>query len=290
MKRILSIILTFMLIFTSLIVSPSADAGVTASGSDCFPTYKANNHRDGIYAGTQINAPSLIQTWEYKGKANLANAPAVCGNRIYLAENSRKTTCIEYLTGKVLWQVEDMVNFPVSSPAVYLGDQLQLVFVATGGQIERESVLYCYDANTGSQMWKWEPNRSGTAGQICSGPTIVTYEDGLEPGQVWVIIGVNVSGGTALFALDAKTGIPMWGGSGVGLGSIAKADPVIAEGKIFHLTTDGLLHILDLKTKVIIAQVGLDDSNLYEFNNTPAYANGVLYCASRGKLNSDEKG
>jgi outer membrane protein assembly factor BamB len=290
MKRILSIILTFMLIFTSLIVSPSADAVVTASGSDCFPTYKANNYRDGIYAGTQINAPSLIQTWEYKGKANLANAPAVCGNRIYLAENSRKTTCIEYLTGKVLWQVEDMVNFPVSSPAVYLGDQLQLVFVATGGQIERESVLYCYDANTGSQMWKWEPNRSGTAGQICSGPTIVTYEDGLEPGQVWIIIGVNVSGGTALFALDAKTGIPMWGGSGVGLGSIAKADPVVAEGKIFHLTTDGLLHILDLKTKVIIAQVGLDDSNLYEFNNTPAYANGVLYCASRGKLNSDEKG
>jgi outer membrane protein assembly factor BamB len=289
-NKILSIVLMIMLATSGLIASPTVKDISAASGSDCFATYKGDNHRDGVYSGTQINASGLIQTWEYKGDANLTNSPAVCGNRVFLAENSRMMTCIDNLTGKTLWQVEELKNFPVSCPSVYLGDQQQMVFLATGGQIERESVLYCFDANTGTELWKWEPNRTGTAGQICTGPTIVTYEDGLDLGQVWIIIGVNVSGGTALFALDAKTGVKQWGGSGIGLGSVAKADPVIAEGKIFHLTTDGLLHILELKTRKIISQTMLDDENTYEFHNTPAYANGILYCASRGKLNSSEKG
>ncbi|MEZ4812572.1 MAG: PQQ-binding-like beta-propeller repeat protein [Caldisericia bacterium] len=151
-------------------------------------------------------------------------------------------------------------------------------------------MLYCFDANTGTTIWKWEPNRTGTTGQICSGPTLVTYEDGLEAGQTWLIVGVNVSGGTALFALDAKTGVLMWGGSGIGLGAISRSDPVVAEGKIFQLTEDGTLFILDLKTKAVVGQTLLNESGLYEFHNTPAYHNGVLYCASRGKINTDEKG
>ncbi|MEZ4812571.1 MAG: hypothetical protein R2883_03650 [Caldisericia bacterium] len=74
MRKILSFVLTFLLIFTSFVIYPAANAGNAVSGSDCFPTYKANNFRDGVYSGTQINAPELIQTWEYKGKANLTNA------------------------------------------------------------------------------------------------------------------------------------------------------------------------------------------------------------------------
>jgi len=289
MRRVLSVTIAALLLLTGFWTG-GISASVAPSGSDCFSTYKSNNHRDGIYGGTQINAPALIQTWEYKGQANLTNAPAVCGNRIYLAENSRKVTCIEYLTGKVLWQQEDLANFPVSTPSIYLGDQNQFVYVSTGGQIERESVLYCFDANTGNIMWEWRPNRDGTIGQICTGPTIVTVDDGLDDGQVWLIVGVNVSGGTALFALDHKTGIKMWGGSGIGLNDIAKADPVIAEEKIFHVTTDGVLHIIELTTGRRIAEPVLDDENIYEFNNTPAYSNGLLFLASKAKVNTDEKG
>ncbi len=282
MKKILVLLLS-VAIMAPLVPFP-ATIQSTIAADGCFDTRKGNNFRDGVYQGTQINAPALLQTWYWQSIANISTPPVACGSRVYIASNDRKVHCIDRTTGEELWETTEMSNFPISSPTINVGTQN--LYVATGGQIERQSVLYCLDAVTGTQRWQWTPGSEGSTAQITSGPTVVGENDGLVPGQMMVIVTVDKG---AIFALDYKTGTRIWG---FGFNGFPQSDPVIAEQKIFQLNTLGVLTILDLKTGKLISQTVIDDKEMYEFNNTPCYipSYNLLICASRGKSVLGAKG
>ncbi len=278
MKRLLAILIAIALFVPTF----SFVGQVAKSAETCFLTRKGNNLRDGNYEGTPINAPALIQTWYWQSTANISTHPIACGSRIYIASNDRKTHCIDRSSGAELWVSEEMQNFPVSSPTIDLVSQS--VYVATGGQIERQSVFYCFDAVTGATKWQWTPGSENTAAQISNGPTLVTEKDGLAPGTMWLLVAVDRG---ALFCIDAKTGTRVWA---VGLNGYPVADAVVAELKVFQLVTECMLNIIDLKTGKILQQTMLDDKSLFETNNTPAYGSGFVICASRGKSIMGDKG
>lgn len=280
MKKLLVIFvaLTLLMPLVPFANSPTAEAAY----EQCFQTRKGNNLRDGRYLGPQLNAPALIQTWYWQSTANISTTPVSCGNRIYIVSNDRKVHCIDRSTGVELWESQELSNFPVSAPV--LDTAKQNLYVSTGGQIERQSYLYNIDAVTGVIKWQWTPSGESTIGQISTGPTLVNEADGLPPGSELVLVSVDKG---ALFAIDTKNGARVWA---VGLNGYPQSDPVIAEMKIFQCINECMMNIIDLKTGKIIQQVLIDDKNLYEINNTPAYSNGMVFVATRAKTSTGAKG
>ncbi|MBP7733368.1 MAG: PQQ-binding-like beta-propeller repeat protein [Caldisericia bacterium] len=269
-----------LILTTAFVMMATLFAGLppnTANAASCNGTRKGNNTRDGSCAGTEINGPALIQTWIYEDTANISTPPVACGNRIYQALNSRRVVCIEKYTGTELWEFKDITNFPVSSMAI--DQETQSLVVTTGGQIERTSTLYCFDATSGNLRWQWTAGTDGAIGQISTGATIIN-----QPGITqMVIFGVDRG---ALIALDLKSGARVWG---VGLNGALYTDPVIADNKVFALNDDGLLNIVRLENGTTLQQVQIDEKQTYEFYNTPAYSAGILVIASRSKI-SGQKG
>lgn len=272
MRRLLILATAFVMMATLFAGLPPQ----SANAAGCNGTRKANNQRDGNYPGTEINGPALIQTWVYEDTANISTPPLACGNRIYQALNSRRVVCIEKYTGTELWEYKDLTNFPVSSMAI--DQETQSLVVTTGGQIERTSTLYCFDATSGNLRWQWTAGTDGAIGQISTGATILNL-----PGLPQLIIfGVDRG---AMIALDLKSGARVWG---VGLNGTIYNDPVIADNKLFALNDDGLLNIIKLENGTILQQVQIDDKQTFEFYNTPAFAAGILVVASRSKVPSEK--
>jgi outer membrane protein assembly factor BamB len=99
-------------------------------------------------------------------------------------------------------------------------------------------------------------------------------------GKVFVTASTRGSGyGTSLYALDATTGIDVWGPFDLG-GTYYWSALAYGEGKLFALNYDGILQAFDVKTGALRWIVQLPSQ--WSFTSPPTYRNGMVYTAGAG--------
>ena len=101
-------------------------------------------------------------------------------------------------------------------------------------------------------------------------------------GRVFVTAnnGPCCSQGAMLFALDARTGLDIWGPFYLGRAFQPSSGLTYGQGLLFALNYDGKLRAFDARTGALWWTVDLP--GMYSFTAPPTYANGLVYVAGAG--------
>jgi len=189
------------------------------------PMFRGGSGLTGSFAGS-ISAP-LSLSWKHTVSAapNNPSSPAVIGKDVFFVSGSR-IYCVDSTSGGLKWRYpadQPMASVVHASPAVADGT----VYVAAG-----DGKLYALNAATGILSWAYD-----TRSTIQSSPTIV---DGI------VYFG---SGDGRLWAIDTRTHdtVATWKG-GVKLTDEIAGAPAVANGMVYALTLDQVLHAVGTAT------------------------------------------
>jgi outer membrane protein assembly factor BamB len=242
------------------------------------------NDSDTVYA---INAHTGELRWSFTGVGfHLYGTPAVSNGTVYTCSDSQYVYALDAGTGKLKWK--HRAGYPgVASPVVVNG----VVYVSWATSI------YALDANTGSRIWQYTNHYDiYSAAAVADGTVYLThysendsylYALNVTDGSlIWkydTVFYGNGFGSPAVshgmvylaaidnvYAFNATTGSIVWQYSpSLTLGSVAVANGMVYVG-------GGTIFALDAKTGTLI----WSNNTVFENQNSPAVANGVLYVAS----------
>lgn len=212
---------------------------------------------------------SVAFRWRIDGSPRMSGV--VVANAVVYGSDDTTLYALSADDGAELWTVGDDRFTSVSAPAVddtliYVGCT-QRGRAATGSPDGRSHVR-AFDAETGTERWRFEPDRTAST---FSAPTVA--------GGVVYTIGGNFGAGTVgrLYALDSESGELLWtretGTSGI---SGYEAAPVAVENDVVYLAADELL-ALDAATGDEYWAVDPGTTYKARGSNTPAVADGLLY-------------
>ncbi|WP_455709795.1 outer membrane protein assembly factor BamB family protein [Methanosarcina mazei] len=211
--------------------------------------------------------------WSFKVKGNAQSVPAYADGKFYLTSWEYGSSyqghayCVDAVTGKQLWYINNVVESFCGSPAykdgiIYLttysfygnGELLALnandgsiiwrqtiersdstpafaygnVYVCGGASGFTNVQTYCFNATTGSPVWS-TPSKTTDKGGVGDWTCSVAVADGL----VYVgSAGDGYFGYINLYALDAFTGDVVWHAPYAG------SSPVLSDGMLFSIGGD----------------------------------------------------
>jgi len=222
---------------------------------------------------------------------------------------------IEALTGKSLWRVERPTDAVLESPDSYstptvLQYEGQTEIVITGGDYATG-----HDPATGKELWRaggLNPNNSRNyrivaspvvEGDILFVPTrqnpLQAFRAGgrgdiTESHRLWQLregpdVPTPVTDGKNLYvlrdngvilAVDAKTGAGVWGPERLRSGTYS-ASPVLADGKIYVISEDGVVSVVAAGAEFkILAENDMDEYTL----SSPAISEGQIFIRTESHL------
>ncbi len=222
-----------------------------------WPQFRGNPQSTGD--GPAKLPDELNELWIFKCKDSIEGAPAIVGDRVFVASTDKHLYCLDLANGREIWKKK--LGIFKSSPAVKNGK----VFIGdVGGDI------FCVDAKTGDQIWKHVPTVGGEIVSGCNfhGDNILFAAQGMpvlclnpKGEKVWefeIDGGSNgcptVAGDTvfasgcdsAFHAIDAKTGKELWSVELTGQAAATAA----TDGDFAYIgTVTNQVIAIDLKTK-----------------------------------------
>jgi outer membrane protein assembly factor BamB len=227
-------------------------AGVGSVWAQDWPQWRGPN-RDGKLSGF-VAPPSWPKELTQKWKVTVGvgdSSPALVGNKLYTfgrREDNEVISCIDAVTGKVLWQEIYPAQFIVtgvsarhpgtrSSPVVADG---KLCVLGVGG------ILSCLDVATGKVLWR----KQSAADYL---DTAYQFESSMSPIVIdgLCVVYVGGKGQGALIAFDLASGQAKWKYTG---DAPAPSSPVI-------MTADGVRQIVTINEKQVIG-ISLADQTL----------------------------
>ncbi len=225
--------------------SPAVANGVVYFGSD----------DDYFYA---VDATTGQLKWEYKTGFNVSSSPTIVGGIVYVGSDDNILYAFDAASGSIRWTFSAGALYNASSPLVKNGN----LYIGN-----RDGYLYCIDAATGSLKWKYN---DGGISMEQSSPTI--YNDVVYIGGWYSISNFSIPG--SLYAVDAKTGNPVWTVlNGLGVGS----SPVIESGNLYITPDDMYLYCINATTGTTNWKVKILPNGA-----SAAVANGTVYVGGGG--------
>ena len=225
-------------------------------------------------------------------------------------------------TGEIRWistpgrYPEDMNTQSVPVTATIGGRRLMINGNADG-------FLYALDIHTGEKVWEFELSKRGINASVVVDGDVVYAGHGEEnidvpvmgrvvavnatgagnvtkTHEIWRIDGVSagfpspllhegtlyvMDNSANLLAIDKKKGEVRWKSS---LGTVGKASPVWADGKIYAVETNGRVHILEPGedgAKILDSdEIRVDDGRYAEIYGSPAVAYGRIFISTEAGL------
>ncbi|MAG54986.1 MAG: hypothetical protein CMJ83_01715 [Planctomycetes bacterium] len=185
--------------------------GVALTGvAQDYPGF-LGTQRDGVVTGVE-----LARDWEASPPQLVWRRPmgtgwsgfAVAGDRAVTQEqhgDEERVVCYELASGKLLWSIADPVRYvsnlagdgPRATPTIAEGRVYTL-----GGT----GVVNAIDLATGARLWTRDVARESQSDGLTWG---MSGSPLVHEGRV--IVGTGATEGLALTALDANTGLPVWG-------------------------------------------------------------------------------
>ncbi len=208
----------------------------------------------------------------------------------YDTNEGAKVMALDGSTGETVWETNRKVKASWASPILAsIGGTYQLI-------LSSDPLVAAYDVDTGKELWSVDcmmgevgPSPAFGGGLVFAAneyarlaairpgsPATIVWEDNeylpevASPVIAGELLYVATSYGV-IACYDAKTGEKYWEHeSDTGF----YASPVIADGKLYALDMDGVMHIFrDDKEKQLIGQPTLGETTVA----TPAFANGRIY-------------
>ncbi|WP_254536066.1 outer membrane protein assembly factor BamB family protein [Halomarina litorea] len=184
--------------------------------------YYGANRRDadgsssrGPFSGFVATGFDGTERWTVAESKGLAT-PTVVGDAVFTT-SAGNTRALDRRDGSLCWQYDVGYGSPGASPTVLDGT----VYV-TDGEVT------ALDARTGERRWVAEVNTASPQGTAAT------------PDLVAATSGSGGEGGA--YGIDPADGTLLWNAGAVGE---SYAPPVIGDGRVFVVTTDGTLHALD---------------------------------------------
>ncbi|MGQ9476863.1 MAG: outer membrane protein assembly factor BamB family protein [Actinomycetota bacterium] len=212
----------------------------------------------------------LHELWSTRLEAKITGSCAVAAGRVFVACSNGFVYCLELETGRPLWRMDvkaELASMPtlfeggvlvatLDGRVVCLGGEGRLLWeVEAGGSIlssplpagknvyfaSRDGFLYCVDAKSGSERWRFQADAP-----LEVSPCL--YES--------QIICASYEG--TLFALDAESGRLLWSSH---LQGVPLCFPVADEGRVFQVT-DYALYCADAQSGKIIWSLELGPTSI----------------------------
>ncbi|HVL13355.1 MAG TPA: PQQ-binding-like beta-propeller repeat protein [Gemmata sp.] len=174
----------------------------------------------------QLGVRWKFQTGEGKKTDAIESAPAIAGGLAYVSSLDKHLYAIDVATGQQKWKTK--LSYMKASPAVKGGR----VYVG-----DLEGVFYCVNAGDGKVLWKFE-----TGGEIQAGANF--HGDN-------VVFGSHDSN---LYCLTPD-GKKLWAAQVDG--PINAATAVVGDRAFATGCSDGILHVIDLKTGKELGSIDL---------------------------------
>src|SRR5947209_5872488 len=177
-----------------------------------WPQWRGPN-RDGKAAG--FDAPAtwpkeLTKKWSVPVGDGVAT-PALVGDRLYVFSRQggdEIIRCLEAASGKQVWQEKYPARMPSGGARGFAGPRSSPTVmdgkVVTFGV---DSTLACWDAATGSKVWRKESLGEPPTFFVSCSPIVI---DGTSPGERIVIAEYGREQGGGLAAYDLNTGKRKW--------------------------------------------------------------------------------
>ena len=239
-----------------------------------------------VYALKASNGALL---WSVQLGGTFYGSPVVAGGTVYIGGSNGTMYALQASTGAIRWSfgTGDTIE---SSPAVVAG---RVYFGSNDNHV------YALDAGTGNLVWLY-----ATGGPVESTPSVVdnVLYVGSDDGKVYAITTDDARGGlllwsfatgaavpanpavangtvfagamSALFALDAHTGVQQW--KLVTGGEVRS--PAVANGVVYVTSDDGRFYGLDAGNGAVLS-VAAATGTLF---GSPSIADGVVYVADYG--------
>lgn len=300
-------------------LTPATEAGDSASGGGIAYEGGRVFVTTGYGELVALDAASGAVLWRQRVDALVGGAPTVQNGTVYVAARDATGWAVRAADGKVLWTVSGIAAQSgvtgVSAPAAdgdlvifpFASGQLLAVDAATG--LERWSAqvagtrrgraiafirdmtgdpviagnvvlagsssgrIYAFDRATGAELWN---DRDGA-----NGPVLLAGGSAFAVNDQAQLVRLDAATGGRIFAIK----LPLYTTD-----RVKKQDditvhygPVLAGGRLFIASTDGLLRAFDPRSGALVAQAAIPGGAA----SAPVVSGGTLYVVGRdGRLNA----
>ncbi|MBI4312658.1 MAG: PQQ-binding-like beta-propeller repeat protein [Chloroflexi bacterium] len=194
-------------------------------------------------------APTGEALWSFVSEGPILSAPAVDGQRVYVATSDKRVAALDKTSGSVVWTYD--TSGPVNAALVRAGE-----FLYAG---LRDGNIVALDAVTGIERWRFH-----TGGALYASFAIV--DGALYAG----------SADSHVYSLDAQTGKLRWQRE---LEDWVMATPVVVDGIVIVGSRDGEFYLLDASNGTLRNQVNLGTA----IDTTPVVVGDIAYVSTRGE-------
>ncbi len=247
-----------------------------------WPQWRGVN-RDGKVSGftaPQIWPTNLTQKWQVKvGTGD--SSPVLVEDKLYAfgrQETDEVVLCLDATSGQSIWEAKYPAGRVVTGPAVRHPGPRSTPVVAAGKvcTLGVGVVLSCFDAATGTVLWRKQPPNDFLGAATKSDPSMSPM---VEDGCCIVHVGSGTNG--VVIAFDLASGEPKWKWDGDGP---ANSSPVI-------VTAGGRRQIVTLTAKNVVGLDLASGRQLWQVpfeatqgnNATPVVDGATVFYSGQGK-------
>lgn len=292
---------------------PERDAGKDATGGGLAIAGDTLFVSSGFGRLTALDAATGAQKWQQRLAATGSGAPTVAGGVVYLTAGDSTAWALDTDSGRILWQIDATTsrNNVLGAPAPALNDQVA-IFGFGSGEVQaafRGGGLRVWDAIIAGQRFGLARTRVTdiTGDPVIVGDTVfvgshsgrtvamkaatgerlwTAYEGALW--RPWVVGGsvYIVSDRNELVRLSAEDGTRVWGTELPFFVKdkprrqrdiFAHMGPVIAGGRLYVASSDGLIRAFDPASGALIGTTEIPGGA----TTAPVVAGGVMYVVSK---------